>query len=192
MEITQECRSNTAALPTRSLSSADDRWWMAENLRYLPAGKIPSSDPADGNGLGIRIPRRTGYRRCVREKKGYLYDYATAFGVSEITASNWDQQEGSRYLPGRVVFRPKWEPGPLGGAGNEAGRNRPGKYYVAEQKGAPLADLNGAGFDVVLSGAINKTTDQAEGKYASNAKDLDYNSLGYFMGSTGYQFKSER
>ena len=60
---------------------------------------------------------------------------------------------------------------------------------MAEQTGAPLADLNGAGFDVVLSGAINKTTDQAEGKYASNAKDLDYNSLGYFMGSTGYQFK---
>lgn len=30
---------------------ADDRWWMAENLRYLPAGKTPSSDPADGNGV---------------------------------------------------------------------------------------------------------------------------------------------
>ena len=43
---------------------------------------------------------------------------------------------------------------------------------MTEQKGTALTDLNGAGFDVVLSGAINKTTDQAEGKYASNAKGI--------------------
>ena len=121
---------------------------------------------------------------------GYLYDYATAFGVSEITASNWNQQEGKQGIcPEGWHIPTKAELDALAGAGNEAEGIVPGKYYVAEQKGAPLADLNGAGFDVVLSGAINKTTDQAEGKYASNAKDLDYNSLGYFMGSTGYQFK---
>ena len=170
---------------------ADDRWWMAENLRYLPAGKTPSSDPADGNGVwypGFLGEPATDAASV--EKMGYLYDYATAFGVSEITASNWNQQEGKQGIcPEGWHIPTKAELDALAGAGNEAEGIAPGKYYVAEQKGAPLADLNGAGFDVVLSGAINKKTDQAEGKYASNAKDLDYNSLGYFMGSTGYQFK---
>ncbi len=35
----------------KTVTLKDGRTWMAENLRYVPEGKTPSSDPAEEAGI---------------------------------------------------------------------------------------------------------------------------------------------
>lgn len=59
---------------------ADGRTWFAANLRYVPAGKSPSKEPDDGNGLWY--PCDEGKSPLTDEasvaKYGYYYDAETA------------------------------------------------------------------------------------------------------------------
>lgn len=85
------------------VSLADGNKWMAENLRYVPAGKTVSADPAEESGIWYPqtvVESEGTYKAQVSTdaayiaKVGYYYDFCTAAGISEITAENSTSFEG--------------------------------------------------------------------------------------------------
>ena len=53
----------------------DGRTWMAENLRYVPAGKTISSDPKDGSGVWYPCNLSKAADPSLVESNGLLYSY---------------------------------------------------------------------------------------------------------------------
>lgn len=80
----------------------DNRWWFADNLRYVPAGCSVSSDPAAESGLwypysydsDTQIPAPLTDAASI-ERFGYFYDAAAAFARS-VTADNYTSLESVR------------------------------------------------------------------------------------------------
>lgn len=69
---------------------ADGTTWMAENLRYLPAGITPSDNPADEAGVWYPCTAEltAGTDDATIRAQGYLYDMPTAAGGVTITDEN--------------------------------------------------------------------------------------------------------
>lgn len=192
-----------AGVKYRTVKMKDGRTWMAENLRYVPEGKTPSSDPADGNGIWNPVGddgKPTTDAAAVAEK-GYLYDYSTVL-KTEVTKDNFKTFEGAQgicpdgwHIPTReeLVALCGYSNKAVGEDGALVDKNA--AYYDEGYNGAKIAALDADGFGWAFSGIINRTAPTAVGKYTatttteSNCSVKEYlgkPSMSYIIGSTGY------
>lgn len=200
-----------AGVKYRTVKMKDGRTWMAENLRYVPEGKTPSSDPADGNG--IWYPYKSDGTNTVAAKddatikaEGYLYDYQTAFGA-QINESNCNSFEGTQgicpdgwHIPTRTEFINLcgFSTGLYDESTHKMGPNEEKKdapYYNAEYKGAKLVSLDKDGFNWQFSGMVQVNNKFKVGSYVKTlTKDsscsvdnyLNRKAMSYLLGSTFY------
>lgn len=164
----------------------DGRTWMAENLRYVPAGKTVESDFSK-DGDGIWYPLKAQYdedaskyvgvsttEEAVIATNGYLYTFASVMGVDAITEENSATFEGKQgicpdgwHVPTLEEFNALIAAYPLPDNATQCS----------------IADLEAAGFTCVLSGMRMKNTSVAAGS-VSGACFEDHLSAGYLMSST--------
>ena len=191
-----------AGVKYRIVKMKDGRTWMAENLRYVPDGKKPSSDPADGNGVWNPVGddgEPTADAAAIAEK-GYLYDYPTAL-KAEVTKDNFKTFEGAQGIcPDGWHIPTRAEMVALCGYSNKGvGEDGPlvdksAAYYDEGYNGAKITALDADGFGWAFTGMINRTTPTAKGKYTaamtseSNCSVETYRgkpAMSYLLGSTG-------
>ena len=102
----------------------DGRTWMAENLRYVPAGKTISSDPKDGSGVWYPCNLSKAADPSLVESNGLLYSYPVMLGMTgDMTGDNFDQYEGARGIcpeGWHIPTMAEWLK--LAGVGSEIGR----------------------------------------------------------------------
>ena len=173
----------------KTVTLKDGRTWMAENLRYVPEGKTPSSDPAEE--AGIWYPAANADKTAAPElakKVGLLYDAATAFGVAEITPENAESFEGVRgicpdgwHIPTNAELT-----GLVGYNANGSLKDENAPYYDnGGNQNLPL--LDGAGFNWCFAGARNKANVTATGSYLVTSYGDVYGAMTYVWGSTCYK-----
>lgn len=179
---------------------ADGRVWMTEPLRFVPEGKTVSANPGDGSGIWYPYTV-DGVAETTEEaikERGYLYDYATAFGVEEVNAENYQSFEGTQgicpdgwYIPTKEDFFGLVGNGPAASTYGPAKTDAP--YYDSQYEGGRITTLDEAGFGWTFSGVINRTAASATGKYmtvkttAANCSVESYRdkvSMTFLMGST--------
>lgn len=177
---------------------ADGRVWMTEPLRFVPAGKTVSSNPGDGNG--IWYPYNTSgvaeTTEAAAKERGYLYDYATAFGVEEINAENYQSFEGTQGICPDGWYIPTKEDyfGLVGNSNKTFGAIvEDSPYWDAEYSGGRIKAMDEAGWNWGFYGVVNRTSASATGKYlatkttTSNCSVEDYVgrlSMSFLMSST--------
>lgn len=178
----------------KTVTLKDGRTWMAENLRYVPEGKTPSSDPAEEAGIWYpqKVVEKDGtYATEVSTdpayiaKVGYYYDFCTAMGITELTAENSTTFEGKRgicpdgwHIPTAAEFT----------ALITAYKSDDGKTY--------WADLDKEGFNTTLTQMrAQATKKEATGEITpgkwSNALNKETNQFmsGWLMSSTANNYK---
>ncbi len=175
---------------------ADDRWWMAAPLAYVPEGKTVSADPVEDSGIwytydtdGTNCTARTDFT------DGYLYDIPTAFGVKveDITfGTKADYQAGTnvgnfrQYKGTQGICPPGWyiplkeDFNKLCGACNKDDSVEPAEpalddptalYYVTDYKGSTVKKFNEAGWNFSFLGVRGKTSTAQTGAYNKAATD---------------------
>jgi uncharacterized protein (TIGR02145 family) len=189
----------------RTVTLKDGRTWMADPMRYVPAGKTLGSDPAVASGIwypyssaGVALTDEASIA-----KFGYLYDYQTAFGAT-IDTLNFKTFEGAQgicpkgwHIPTRaeMVAVCGYSVAAVGESGVMT--NTSAAYYDATYNGAKVDTVDKAGFNFAFSGTINRSTVAGTGSYlkvvlsASNCSIAEwYGNLGmtYLMSSTGNKF----
>ena len=173
-----------------TVTLADGKTWMAENLRFIPRGRTVSSNPAED--AGIWYPAANADKvadPALAETLGLLYDAATAFGVEEITIENAQTFEGCQGIcpEGWHIPTVADMTGLVGHCSNSAMVNTAGAYYDANIKGASLTALKEAGWEWQFASARNKTSVTANGTYMSTTYDGIYGVMSYIIGSSYYQ-----
>lgn len=176
----------------RIVKLADGNTWMAENLRFVPAGKTPSGDPAAD--AGIWYPAANAEKKADPElvaTKGYLYDFATAFGVKKITEENAESFEGCQGICPKGWHIPTNAEmcGLVGHNANGDFTNKSAPYYDEAAKGALIDVLNNAGFNWTHAGVRNKTNFTAAGSYLVTNYGDEWGVMTYICGSTFYMLK---
>lgn len=168
---------------------ADGKTWMTENLRYVPAGKTPSADPAEAAGIWYPYTSDGTTQTAATDAegikaRGYLYDYLTAFGVKEITDRNCGQFEGIQGICPKGWHIPTLRDivGLVGKTTKLADGTDPtditAPYYDSAYDGGRVPTLDAAGFNFPLSGTrmcagIGKTGSYQKGN-ASGVLTLSY------------------
>ena len=192
-----------AGVKYQTVKMKDGRVWMAENLRYVPEGKTPSSDPADGNGVWNPVGddgKPTNDAAAIAAK-GYLYDYPTVL-KAEVTKDNFKSFEGAQGIcPDGWHIPTRAELVALCGYSNKGvGEDGPlvdknAAYYDEGYNGAKITALDADGFGWAFSGVINRTSPAASGKYTAVMTSsttcsveayLSKPAMSYLIGSTGY------
>lgn len=179
----------------RVVKLKDGNVWMAENLRYVPEGKTPSSDPADKSGLWYSAANAEKKADpALTATKGLLYDAATVFGVDEITDENAETFEGTRgvcpegwHIPTLTEMT-----GLVGKCSNGALDNLNAPYYSAEQGGASIDALDEDGFNWTYAGVVRVDASGPVGSYnitnsPAGVDPVVYGALSYVWGSTFYK-----
>ena len=169
---------------------ADGNIWMAENLRFIPRGKTVSSDPAAD--AGIWYPAANAEKTAdpaLVESLGLLYDAATAFGVSSITAANADSFEGTQGIcpPGWHIPTVTEMTGLVGHSSNSELINTEAPYYDATIKGASIAALEEAGWPWQFASCRNKAGTSSNGAYLVTSYNGIYGVMSYLIGSSLHQ-----
>lgn len=185
--------------------------WLAENLRYIPEGKTPSADPADGNGLWYPTKVVDGAIVAATDEEdvaalGYLYDYETAFGAT-ITEENFKTFEGTQgicpegwHIPTRAEWLSLVGFSIKAADEDVAPELTDAFWYDETYKGAKITVANDDGFNFQFSGSIQKNTKVAVGKYTTTitndancsvAEYLNNPSLSMIMSSTGNAYVSD-
>ncbi len=184
----------------------DGNYWMAENLRYVPEGAKVSDGTEEGSG--IWYPYSTDGKTAAPlkdeasvKKLGLLYTAAVAFGVDEITESNYNKFEAVQgicpkgwHIPTRSELVGLCA-ATTKGDGEDAAPEvyTDAVFYDATLQNAAVAKANEAGFNFTFSGFVNN------GKYNVLAIDntvCDNESyfgnprMSYYLASTGYKSKS--
>ena len=173
-----------------TVTLADGNTWMAENLRFIPRGRTVSSDPAED--AGIWYPAANADKvadPALAATLGLLYDAATAFGVSEITAENSATFEGTQGIcpTGWHIPTVAEMTGLVGHCSNEALINADGVYYDSAIKGASLAALKEAGWAWQFASMRNKANTAGKGSYTVTSYNDIYGVMSYLIGSSCYQ-----
>lgn len=152
---------NTVVLP-------DGNKWMAENMRFLPEGKVVSGTPGDGAGVwypytsdGTTATAKTDAASIAA--MGYLYDYKTLLG-KDITADNLGTFEGCQgicppgwHVPSRAEYYAL-----CGNSNRSAYLGEPtgtqtdptACFYDAAYSAGTVGKFNDAGFNFPLTGTI--------------------------------------
>lgn len=179
----------------RIVKLADGNTWMAENLRFVPSGKTPSADAAADAGIWYPATNaeKTADPALVAEK-GYLYDFATAFGVKKITEENAKTFEGCQGICPKGWHIPTVTDmtGLVGYNANGTLTNPEGAYYEKEKSGASIDVLNEAGFNWTFVGTRNKTNATAAGSYLTTVHNDTYGAMTYICGSSNYQVQMDK
>jgi len=181
---------------------ADDRWWMAEPLAYVPDGKSISGDPTEDAGIWYSQKFYNGIPVPSYSSSTILYDCSTAFGA-EVTYENYNTFEGVRgicppgwYIPTRADYLKL-----VGNSNKAAGESGPiddptACYYVNGYKGSTVTAFNEAGWNFSFLGVRTKATDTATGAYNKNGtgitnyadpRYLGQPAMNCIMTSTAYQ-----
>ncbi len=165
---------------------SDGSVWMADNLRYVPAGYTPSSDPADFNGLWY--PYTLDYAQAETDgalavnldakyvvvdtsddavkQYGYLYDVEAAFGKRINSADDFSDFEGAQGIcpPGWHVPT-KMEYFTLVGSSNGMTDNTNALFYETDDSiigyskdYAHIQKANDLGFNFQLTGYVTCAT----------------------------------
>lgn len=169
----------------------DGRTWMAQNLRYVPAGKSISSDPTDGSGVWYPCNFDKTADPSLVETCGLLYSYPVLLGMTEpLSDQNFNSFEGAQGIcpPGwHVPTMAEWLK--LAGAGSGSLSDPTSPYFDATEGGAPIPALNADGFDFHGSSYINAGNITAKPTYGAVVSQVDATAfgMGYYPGSTGYK-----
>ena len=168
---------------------ADGRWWMAQNLAYLPRGLSASDSPSATSADFVFYPYTSDGTTCtaltdaasVRER-GYLYKAEAVFGEA-VTASNYSSFEGAQgicpkgwHVPTRAEYFA------LVGYSNkseylgetDAQSDSDAYYYNSVCNGGKVGELTAAGFNVQLVGAVANNIYQKLIISSSNCTVEDY------------------
>ena len=174
----------------------DGKWWMTQNLRFVPEGFTPSSD-LTAVTAGIFCPLKINEGQTAAEfdtsedgiaAKGYLYQAEAALGlkVGDLTTVAAAQAlEGARGLCPKGWHVPtKADITALVGKGVGITTNENAPYY--DGNNGSIALLNADGFQMQAFGAVTiqdntKTSGSFMGFMSSNK---DHLSSGMFCGST--------
>ena len=173
-----------------TVTLADGNTWMAQNLRFIPRGRTVSTDPAEDAGIWYPAANETKTSDpALAETLGLLYDAATAFGVSEITAENAASFEGAQGIcpTGWHVPTVAELTGLVGHCTNAALVNPDGAYYDSTIKGASLAALAADGWAWQFASYRNKTSTSANGSFTVTNYNGIYGVMSYLIGSSMYQ-----
>lgn len=151
---------------------ADGRWWMAGNMRYVPAGLSPCDD-LENVTAGIYYPLKVNESQTaveftrdadVIESSGYLYQSETALGIAVGSLESIEQVKA---LEGAKGICPKGWHIPTGAelvalVGKiaqypypEGSSEKDGAYYDSAIGNASAALLNADGFDAGAWGAVS-------------------------------------
>lgn len=189
----------------QTVKMKDGKWWMAENLRYIPAGMTPSDDKAAvSNGIWypLVIDVLDASTATVKFSKdaadikanGYLYSTEVALGLKpgDITTANAGNYEGVQgicpagwHIPTVVDI--------LGLVGKSAGcdTNPNAPYYDPDLNGGngSVALLNADGFNAGAWGAVSIANAAAKtgaliGAIKAYQKGVN---TGYIAGSSLYK-----
>lgn len=172
---------------------ADGRVWMTDPLRFVPAGKTVSSNPGDGNG--IWYPYTTAgvaeTTEAAAKARGYLYDYATAFGVEEVNSENYKTFEGTQgicpdgwYIPTKEDFF-----GLIGNSNATFGAiKEDSPYWDAEYKGGRIKAMDEDGWNWGFYGVVNRANPSATGKYLATTTSATNCSVEEYVGRFSMSF----
>ena len=156
----------------QAVQMKDGKWWMAENLRYIPSGMSPSDD-ATNVGSGIWYPlvidvldENTASVKFSTDASdikanGYLYSTEVALGLKpgDITVDNAGDFEGVKgicpsgwHIPTKADIL-----GLVGKTADKNDTNADAPYYDAELNGGngSAALLNADGFNAGAWGAVS-------------------------------------
>jgi uncharacterized protein (TIGR02145 family) len=181
----------------------DGKWWMTENLRYIPAGMSPSDDVnAVTNGIWypVVINELTPDVASVKfstsdadiKAQGYLYNTETALGLKtgDLTAENCKNYEGVQgicpagwHIPTKADIV-----GLVGKTNATADTNPDAPYFDADLNGGngSVAKLNADGFNAGAWGALSiANTTMVKGTLMGAIKAYQGGmNTGYIAGST--------
>ena len=175
----------------RIVTLKDGRTWMAENLRYVPAGKSVSSDPTDGNGIWNPCTLDKAAAPELAEKNGLLYSYPVLLGIDgEGSSDAYNEYDGVQGIgpPGwHIPTLAEWLK--LAGTGSGGLSDPTSPYFDSATAGAPIPALNADGFNFLGCGYINAASATATPSYLAvkSAADATAFGMGYFPSSTAYQ-----
>lgn len=169
----------------------DGRTWMAENLRYVPEGKTPSSDPADGSGVWYPCNLDKAADPSLVETNGLLYSYPVLLGLEGgLTADNYNTKEAAQGIcpdGWHIPTCDEWLK--LAGSGSGGLSDPTSPYFDSAQSGGSIVRLNEDGFNFSGCGYVNANNATATPAYMANksAADASAFGMGYYAGSTAYQ-----
>lgn len=164
----------------RTVTLSDGSRWMAEPLRYLPAGYTPSTVATDKSHIwypygmtDVTDKITAGGAQALTDEesiraKGYLYDFYAAFGGKEITEDNMYEFEGTQgicpegwHIPTRMEYVALC--GLSNKAVGEAGNytDASALFYDTTYGGGKYTLYNAAGWNYALTGARMQSTDTA-------------------------------
>lgn len=168
----------------------DGNYWMAENLRYLPAGLTPASDLTNlragvYNALAFNAAK-TGleFSSEAVAKNGYLYQADVTFGFdpgTNLTEAQAKELEGAQGIcpEGWHIPTAKEIVGLVGKAVAPYTTDTTAPYYSVEKSNGLIELLNEDGFNADAVGYVSIT------KYdATSGSLIGYNATydGYFSG----------
>jgi uncharacterized protein (TIGR02145 family) len=171
----------------------DGRKWMTDPLRFVPAGKTPSTNPAEP--VGIWYPYTTAGVAATDEAsiaaRGFLYDAATAFGVAEVNSDNYKTFEGTQgicpkgwYIPTREDFVAL-----LGNSASTYGDVvESGAYWDSDYKGGRIKTMDADGWNWGFNGMINRTDPSKTGSYQKVATTTSNCSVEEYIGRLSMTF----
>ena len=171
----------------------DGRKWMTDPLRFVPKGKTPSTNPADP--VGIWYPYTTAGVAATDEAtiaaRGFLYDAATAFGVAEVNADNYQTFEGTQgicpkgwYIPTRADFVAL-----LGNSASTYGDVvESGAYWDSDYKGGRIKTMDADGWNWGFYGAINRANPTKTGAYQTSVTSATNCSVEEYLGRPSMSF----
>ncbi len=177
---------------------------MVDNMRYIPEGMSPSADPTDASGLwytySLAADATADYIATALTDDesvatyGYLYNFATAFGV-DVTGDNYDEFEGTQGICPKgwhIPTQAEWHS--LCGDGYGASDDSSAPFFDTSVGYGSIQKANSLGFNHTYPGSV--TNDRYSTSYvSSDYTDSDSsesivgkNSLSYYMSSTAQNY----
>ena len=207
--VYDEVRYNTVKL-------ANGQTWMAEPLRFIPRGMMPSADPADGSGLWYPYvfeditytydasnnpTKATGVAAAATDDatvaaKGYLYSANVYLGNVSYGADTYTSFEGVQgicpagwHIPTRDDFVALFGYAQKGGTTVAEATDTEAPMYDEDYKGARFTKGTEIGWNPVCSGSViakKYNTGVITSLISSESSLYTQPSMTYFAGSTGY------
>ena len=176
---------------------ADGKYWMAENLRYVPEGVTVSDDVNKITGMWYPVTTDgtdMSFDKSAVAKAGYLYSADVAFGKA-VTADNFDKFAKVRGICPEGWHIPDFDDwfGLVGHTSNSKviPDNEAAPYYDADLKGfGSIAKAAADGLVIPVTGAVTVANAAAAkgtiGGAVGKAPDKKMN-FEYILGSSSFK-----
>lgn len=176
---------------------ADGKYWMTENLRYVPEDLTVSDDL--NNLTGVYYPVTTdgtnmSFDKSAVAKAGYLYSADVAFGKT-VTEDNYDTFGRVQGICPDGWHIPDFEDwfGLIGHTSNSKNipDNTEAPYYDADLKGyGSIAKAEADGFTLPVTGCVNVADAAADTGKLNGAVGGKMN-FEYILGSSAYKLSPD-